>query len=280
MDNLIYKIVNLLNGKFYVGSTTNMKERFRRHRILLRGNRHHCKHLQAAWNKHGEGNFVFVVVETVPPGSNLQTVEDVWLKAHVGQAYCYNKGTYSDAPMRGRSGADHPNFGVPVTLEQRQQISKTLKQYYKDNPGCHPNLGKTYDAAARLKISKGRKGKMAGADHYRYGQTVSDEVRKKIGDTQRGIPKAPRTISPEGHAKIAAAAAAGHYSNLTGRSHTLESRLKISKGVMECTTNTQFTSLTAALEHYGLLMPTLRRALKTGKPLSKGPCVGLTFKYV
>jgi len=53
----------------------------------------------------------------------------------------------------------------------------------------------------------------------------------------------------------------------------------MSKQVREVTTDTLFASLSAALDHYGLKMPTLRRALKTGKPISKGPCEGLQFRY-
>ena len=65
MTQVIYKIINRVNDKFYVGSTVNKKVRFREHRKQLRGNRHHCKHLQAAWNKYGEVKFDFVVVEEV-----------------------------------------------------------------------------------------------------------------------------------------------------------------------------------------------------------------------
>ena len=47
-------------------------------------------------------------------------------------------------------------------------------------------------------MSETRRGKAAGPEHYRYGKTVSEETRKKIGDTQRGKPKGPRTYTPEG----------------------------------------------------------------------------------
>ena len=40
-----------------------------------------------------------------------------------------------------------------------------------------------------------------------------------------------------------------------------------------------FPSLTSVLSYYGIKMPTLRRALISGKPLSKGRLAGYGFKY-
>jgi group I intron endonuclease len=61
----IYKIVNIVNGKYYLGSSDNMKNRWKKHLYDLRHNKHHSIHLQRAWNKHGENNFVFQIVEEV-----------------------------------------------------------------------------------------------------------------------------------------------------------------------------------------------------------------------
>ena len=59
----IYKLVNLVNGKIYIGSTKNMRMRLWKHRALLRHNKHHNPHLQASWNKYGEGNFDYCILE-------------------------------------------------------------------------------------------------------------------------------------------------------------------------------------------------------------------------
>ena len=47
-------------------------------------------------------------------------------------------------------------------------------------------------------MGENRKGKHSGENHYRYGKIVDEATRKKIGDTQRGVKKAPRTYTPEG----------------------------------------------------------------------------------
>lgn len=59
----IYKLINLINGKFYIGSTKNMRRRLWKHRALLRHNKHHNPHLQNSWNKYGEDNFDYCILE-------------------------------------------------------------------------------------------------------------------------------------------------------------------------------------------------------------------------
>ena len=62
----IYKIKNIINGKVYIGQTYNLKYRWSRHKSDLNNNRHHNKHLQNAWNKYGEDNFRFEIIEYCP----------------------------------------------------------------------------------------------------------------------------------------------------------------------------------------------------------------------
>jgi len=59
----IYVIRNLINDKIYIGSSVNIKKRFCQHRNSLKKNKHHNKYLQRSWNKYGEENFEFVVIE-------------------------------------------------------------------------------------------------------------------------------------------------------------------------------------------------------------------------
>jgi group I intron endonuclease len=67
----IYKIINAINNKFYVGSAVDLKRRKTRHFSELRNGRHNNRHLQAAWGKYGEQAFVFVVIEELPADADL-----------------------------------------------------------------------------------------------------------------------------------------------------------------------------------------------------------------
>ena len=62
-DSGIYEIVNRVNGKRYIGSAVDIKRRWHRHLYLLRRGEHHSSHLQRAFAKYGEANFLFTVIE-------------------------------------------------------------------------------------------------------------------------------------------------------------------------------------------------------------------------
>jgi group I intron endonuclease len=59
----IYKIKNLVNDKCYYGSSKNIEKRWVIHKNHLKNGKHHNIHLQRSWDKYGENNFVFEVVE-------------------------------------------------------------------------------------------------------------------------------------------------------------------------------------------------------------------------
>lgn len=238
---VIYRITNMANGKYYIGSAESFARREWQHKYDLRRGVHKNPRLQAAWNKYGPDMFVFEVLEEIADGRNAFDVENTYLMKCVGQPDCYNVNT--------------------------------------DAIGMRTGLRHTEESKA--KTSASRKGKAAGAEHYRYGQTVSPDVKEKIGAAQRGKPKAPgRKVSEEGKAKIRANIEAGRsHKHWTGRKHTEEAKAKMSKAVFVMPDGLMFPSLTAVLQKYGIKMPTLRRALASGKPITKGKLAGYSFKY-
>ena len=273
MSNVIYTIRNLVNDHFYVGSTTNRKERWRTHRNKLRSGVHHCHHLQAAWTKYGEEKFLFSVVEEIADVSELQAAEDVWLVAHVGQPYCYNHGTRSGAPWRGVYGVDHPNYGKVVPESTKAAIAEATKRQWAVSD---PRTGNKHSEETRAKISAGVQAAVAEG---RAGKFIpSEETRRKMSEALKGNQCAKGHIRSEEHRRKLSEANKGNQ-NWLGKHHSEESRLKMSKGVVEVTSGTKFPSLTAVLQHYEMTMPTLRRALVSGKPIGKGRYTGLQFVY-
>jgi hypothetical protein len=107
----------------------------------------------------------------------------------------------------------------------------------------------------------------------------SEETRKKMSASLMGNQNTKGHIRTEEHRRNLSIANTGNQ-NWLGKKHSEESRLKMSKQVLEATTGMQFPSLTAVLQHYDMKMPTLRRVLITGKPISKGQFMGLVFQYV
>lgn len=238
---VIYQITNMVNGKYYIGSAESFARREWQHKYDLKKGTHKNPRLQAAWNKYGADAFVFEVLEEIQDGASQLQIEDTYLVQHVGKPECYNI----------NPSAELARLGVVLSKEAKENISA------------------------------GRKGKHAGAKHYRYGQTVAPEVRAKIGAAQKGKPKAAgRKVSEEGRAKIRANIEAGRsHRHWAGRQHTEESKMKMSKAVFVMPDGLMFPSLTAVLQKYEIKMTTLRRALLSGKPISKGKLKGFSFKY-
>ena len=67
----IYKITNTQSNKCYIGSSVNIRKRCREHIIRLKNKSHPNDYLQNSFNKYGELNFIFEVVENVLDFNNL-----------------------------------------------------------------------------------------------------------------------------------------------------------------------------------------------------------------
>lgn len=146
MNSGIYKITNKVNGKFYIGSSKNIKERWKHHRSDLKSGTHSNPHLQNSYNKYGKKNFKFEIIETIDPIPELllereQVLLDYHLENNWEQAY--NIAIYACSGMKGRghteevkqllseklSGENHPHYGKPVSEEWRRKISKSRKRF-------------------------------------------------------------------------------------------------------------------------------------------------------
>lgn len=196
--SVIYKIRNIVNGHFYVGSSVSVRVRFQYHRRHLRNGTHHCGHLQNAWNKHGEDCFKFEIVEEVPLAENLLDVEGRWLSEHHGKPYCYNIASCPIAPFKG--------------MKHGASAKAKLSDVHK---GKQHRLGHTNSPEHRARISAAMKGKKKSPQHvekirqrmigtaYAKGHTVSAEVRaltaKRVAEITSGTEFA------------SVAAAAAHY---------------------------------------------------------------------
>ena len=197
MKSGIYKIINVVNNKFYVGSAVDFKRRKRIHWWRLRRGDHANKHMQASWNKYGEKAFTFVIVEEHPEGADLLAAENVWLKEHVGKGYCYNIATDATAPTLGMSGEKNYMWGKTFshTPEAKLKIGKHSRgrRHRKESREKIRAylIGKPRPAEVRAKIAAG----VSGERNPNYGKPRDAAFLEKV--SRRVV-----VIKPDGTATV------------------------------------------------------------------------------
>jgi hypothetical protein len=105
----VYVIMCVTTGEVYVGSSDTTGTRLGQHMRALRRGRHHNPGLQAAWNRHGEAAFRFLVVQAVPSGSaeDLTAAEAAWVEA---LAACEPGLGFNRYPVRRRTVANRGDW--------------------------------------------------------------------------------------------------------------------------------------------------------------------------
>lgn len=163
----IYRIVNKINCKGYIGSAIDFKRRWTNHRWLLINNKHDNIYLQRAWNKYGEANFKFEIIEEVKDKTKLVEREQYWMD------YCKAFGDgYNMTPKAGSQLGFHHS-------------DKTCKQLSK------AHKGKKFSIARKLRMQKAqqkiehlhRKGKR----HTKKTLLKMRLARQKFWKSSKGI---------------------------------------------------------------------------------------------
>lgn len=110
----VYAIKNIINGNFYIGSTTTyFQERLSEHYRNLIKNEHTNKYFQNAWNKYGKKNFEFLILEILNNKNNVINREQFWLDYYKINYKIYNICLIANSTL-----------GVKPTQEHLDKISK------------------------------------------------------------------------------------------------------------------------------------------------------------
>jgi len=152
----IYFIENIVNGKKIVGSSSDIIKRWSRYRKELKHNKFTNPHLQLSYNKYGESNFKYYIIETCSK-KDLLILEDFYMKMlnTLDRSWGYNFKPASRPTLNKESrtkislsqiGKKHHYFGKHFSEDHKRKISESLK-------------GRKISKETKIKLSKRHKGR-------------------------------------------------------------------------------------------------------------------------
>ena len=163
----IYAIQNKINKKMYIGMTTDFKDRIEHHLWELRNNKHHSVKLQRAFNKYGEDNFKYYILEEIKESTSNELAEKE-------RYYIKKYDTYKNGYNCSLGGESNKGY-IPSP--------EVIKKLIIRNKTTKPMLGKHLSQKSKDKISKANKGKCNGF----YGKKHSEENKKKFSEHSKKL---------------------------------------------------------------------------------------------
>lgn len=165
----VYKILNTINNKFYIGSSVNIQNRMRQHKYFCKNKIYKRTKLNSAFIKYNEEDFKIII---------LELVEDKTKLAEREQYYLNNlKPDYNTCPTA------YSMLGRECSLETRQKKRETMLK-----------LGSTITEEGRKKISQAKKGKLPPdhigikiAQYTKEGILVNTYPNIKFASRQMGL---------------------------------------------------------------------------------------------
>lgn len=198
MPTGIYKIVNLIDGKVYVGQAINLEKRRKQHFKDLRGGYHRNLRMQRAFTRDGEANFRFEVIEECS-AEMLTACEQYWLdffdtRYNICPAAESNRGMkWSDESRKKQSeikkAVDQPWLQTPESRkkasETRRKNGKKWKMSPEQKAAHSAALKARFALKPKAKMSDESKARMA-ASKKKWWARQTEESKKARGELMRG----------------------------------------------------------------------------------------------
>lgn len=187
----IYKITNSINQKVYIGQSDRLNDRKREHFYRLKRNEHNNEHLQKSYDKYGEENFIFEIIEET---DDLDNREIYWINEYGGINSELNYNLKDPLTKKWcdyirlkqckiMAGENNPNFGNKWSKEQKEKLSKVRK-----GKTLEEVLGVNDAKLSKLKMSKSQKGR-------KHPEEVKEKIRQaNIGEKNPAYGKGYRQV--------------------------------------------------------------------------------------
>jgi group I intron endonuclease len=180
---LIYKAINKINGKMYIGyTTTSLKKRIQLHKDKVKAG---CNYIfYCAIRKYGIEKFIWKIIEKIDTFEKLKKREIYWIKklnTFKGPGYNMTEGgegfgSGENHPCYGKRGKDCPNYG-------RHPTEETLKKMSEKKLGENNFMYGKHHAEETLNKMSGENSSMwgkRGKDNPNYGIKRTVEQKKAI----------------------------------------------------------------------------------------------------
>jgi group I intron endonuclease len=178
----VYKIVNRVNGKCYIGSSNNAKLRLYMHKRALKKNKHENIYLQAAWNKYGKNNFVFRVLFYCELDVLIEREQEMidYYRMKNGKNYnlCPAAGSclgfkHTEETKRKMMGNTNGRGRKGIKVSEETRLKQSLV-HMGHKTGM---TGKKHSEEARRKMSLAKKGKKTGRS---WNKGLTKETNESI----------------------------------------------------------------------------------------------------
>lgn len=228
----IYMILNLLNGKRYIGSAVNLEGRRKDHFRGLRNNKGENSHLQSAYSKYGGNAFGWEVLEYVEDLETLIPWENIYLGMYWPTELLYNQ-----CPVA--RGA----LGLKWTEEQRRRKSETMlklwagenyrQMQHESRMGNQNRKGKLSSDETKRKQHKAmlkrwkdheyRQNQLNTNPMLQLGYEHTEESKRKSSEA------ALKSWEDPERRRLQHEALAGKKNPMYGKEHSIETKQKMSK---------------------------------------------------
>jgi len=163
----VYQIRCLIDNKVYIGSSIDIYQRWHKHRYCLNENKHPNKRLQSSWNKYGEENHIFEILEeTFSLGKQeLFSVEQTYMDL----ANCFLIECGFNVHQKANSA---------IGYKHSDAVKRKLRDFHTGNTY---NLGRKHSEEIKKRVSERLMG-----NQYRLGISHSEETKKEMSRTRKG----------------------------------------------------------------------------------------------
>ena len=244
---VIYKVINVVNDKAYIGQTVVGLEKRRRRHIVEANGKHNNFYFHNALKKYGLENFNWKIIEFCDSKEELDEMEFHYIKRYNSREAGYNL-TFGGDGIVGfkhstatRERMSKARKGRKMTEEARLKLILNHADFSGENNPMYgvtsPMKGKHHTVETKLKIS-----------NHLKGRKFSDEHKRKISEAHKG-----KEISKETKRKMSEASGKRRHSEETkkkiseankGRKVSEETRRNMSRAVI--ISNRYFSSVSNA----------------------------------